>query len=252
MKFSDKGIIISLKKYSENSAIVKVFTQNHGLYRGFVKNVSSKKNQAIFQVGNLISFEWRSRVEDGLGSFHYTDLEKSFALKIMFERLKLSCLTSLFSIIDSCFLERENQEELFVRTYNFLQKISGENAQKKDFLVDYVKLEMEILKTLGYGIDLSCCAVTNSVEDLFFVSPRSARAVSRDAAKPYESKLLRLPQFLLQEDLEERFLATNDNIDDNHIFDGLKLSGYFLEKYVFSQNNLRPTNRKNIELFNIE
>ncbi len=243
MKFNDIGIIISQKKYSENSAIVKVFSQNHGIYRGFVSGAFSRRNQTIFQIGNLISFEWKSRIEDSLGGFYYVDLEKSFASKIMFERLKLNCLTSLFSIIDSCFLEREAYPELFLRVIEFLQKISSEDSQKSDFLQDYIKIELKILKTLGYGIDLSCCAVTESVENLAYVSPRSARAVSRDAAISYENKLLKLPQFLLPKDSQENFLSENEN----HIFDGLKLSGYFLEKFVFSQNNSRPKSRKSIE-----
>ena len=57
MKFNDEGIIISQKKYSENSLIVKVFSRHHGIYRGFVKSAKSSKDKVIFQIGNLISFE---------------------------------------------------------------------------------------------------------------------------------------------------------------------------------------------------
>ncbi|HLD76950.1 MAG TPA: DNA repair protein RecO [Rickettsiales bacterium] len=237
MKFDDIGIIISYKKYSENSLIVKILSRNHGVYRGFVKGGLSKKNRAIFQIGNVISFEWKSRIEDSLGSFYYYDLVKSFISEIIFDKLKLNCVNSIFSIIDSCFLERENHEILFEKIYDFLKKLS--NSDKNLLLANYIKLELKILKILGYGVDLSSCVVTNSVEDLIFVSPKSARAVSRDAAKSYEHKLLKLPQFLLQENHEIQ--------DDNHIFDGLKLSGYFLEKFVLSHNNVCLYNRKDIE-----
>ncbi len=239
MKFNDIGIIISCKKYGESCAIVKVFSKNHGIYRGFVNQIKSKKNQVIFQIGNIISFEWTSRVEDSLGSFYYTDLEKSFTSNIIFDKLKLNCINSIFAIIDSCFLERENLEELFEKLQEFLNKMA--NCQKQELLCDYIKLELKILEILGYGLDLSCCAVTNSVDNLTFVSPKSARAVSQDAGIGYENKLLKLPQFLLQEN--------RDILQDNHIFDGLKLSGYFLEKYVFLPNNIKLQNRKNIEDF---
>lgn len=243
MKFTDSGIIISIKSYSENSAIVKIFSQNHGIYCGFVNAPKSKKNQAVFQIGNLISFEWRCRNEEGLGNFYYTDLIKSFAAKIIFDRLKLSCCSSLFSIIESCFLERENHHNLFTKIHNFLLKISQDNISKTSFLTDYIKLELKILKTLGYGIDLSSCAVTDSTDDLVFVSPKSARAVSFEAGKAYESRLLKLPQFLL---------AENDNmpinIEDSHLHEGLKLSGYFLEKYVFAEKGIKPSSRAHIEL----
>lgn len=239
MKFTDIGIIISQKNYSENSAIVKIFTQNHGIYSGFVSAPKSKKNRAIFQIGNLISFEWRSRNEEGLGHLYYCDLNKSFAAKIIFDRLKLSCCSSLFSIIESCFLERENHDTLFTKIHEFLLKVSDDKASKESFLRDYIKLELKILKTLGYGIDLSSCVVTNSTSDLVFVSPKSAHAVSFEAGKPYENLLLKLPPFLL---------ADNDNLEYGHLHDGLKLSGYFLEKYVFAEKKLRPSGRSNIEL----
>jgi len=243
MKFSDIGIIISIKNYSENSAIIKVFSQNHGIYRGFVSSPKSKKNQAIFQIGNLISFEWRCRNEDGLGSFYYSDLIKSFAAKIIFDRLKLSCCSSLFSIIESCFLERENHHRLFTKIHNFLLKISDNDIKKASFLTDYIKLELKILETLGYGVDLSSCAVTESTNDLVFVSPKSARAVSFEAGRAYESKLLKLPQFLLAENQNEA-----DGIEDYQLCEGLKLSGYFLEKYVFAEKGMKPSSRAHIEL----
>ena len=52
MKYRDLGIVINVKKYGEKSAILKVFSENYGVYRGFVKYVSSKKNNAILQMGN--------------------------------------------------------------------------------------------------------------------------------------------------------------------------------------------------------
>ncbi len=238
MKFEDVGFVISCKKYSENSLILKVFSQNHGVYCGFINGGNSKKNQAILQVGNLISFEWRSRIEEGLGQFYYIDLIKSYTAKIIFNRLKLSCLSSLISIIDSCFLERENHDVLFKKLQEFIITIADDSSDKKNFLADYIKFELEILKVLGYGIDLSSCVVTNSQENLVFVSPKSARAVCFDAGEPHRDKLLKLPQFLL---------ASNDNIETEHLFSGLKLSGYFLEKYIFSQKNVRPQSRINIE-----
>lgn len=223
MKFNDHGIIISFKKYGENSLIVKVFSQNHGIYRGFVKSVKSSKDKVNYQIGNLISFEYRARIEENLGQFFAVDLVESFCSKIMFDKLRLSCATSVLSIIDSTFLEHENHEDLFIKIQNFLQKLGRENHERKYFLADYIKLELAILEALGYGIDLSSCVVTETTDDLAFVSPKSARAVSYSVGKPYQSKLLRLPPFLI-----------NDaDHDENQLLDGLKLSGFFLERYVF-------------------
>jgi DNA repair protein RecO (recombination protein O) len=75
-----------------------------------------------------------------------------------------------------------------------------------------------LLATLGFGLDLSCCAVTGAAEDLAYVSPRTGRAVSRAAAAPYRDKLLPLPGFLWRDSLAPR----------RDIAAGLALTGYFL------------------------
>lgn len=239
MSIRDSGLIISLNKYGENSAIVKIFSQNHGIIKGFIKSVNSKINRSIFQIGNQISFEWKSRSEDSLGSFVYCDLIKSFSSKIIFDKVKLSCLVSLISIIDDCFLERESDNELYSQIFNFIEKISIDRDFVFD-IADYVKLELEILRALGYGIDLTSCVVTNKRENLKFVSPKSAKAVCYEVGKDYESKLLKLPQFLL-----------NDNFNTSkecvlELFDGLELSGFFMSKFINSKNNYIEINRNKI------
>jgi DNA repair protein RecO (recombination protein O) len=60
---------------------------------------------------------------------------------------------------------------------------------------------------------------------LAFVSPKSAHAVSKEAGEKYSHKLLKLPNFLLEE--------KNENIEDIQLIDGLKLSGFFLKKFLF-------------------
>ncbi len=240
MKFTDAGIIISLKKYGENSLIVKVFSQHHGIYSGFVKSVRSSKDKVNYQIGNLISFEFNSRAEDNLGQFLGVDLIKSYCSKIMFDHLKLNCANSLFLIIDHSFLERENHQMLFEKLHFFLQKISDEVDDQKSFLADYVRLELKILKTLGYGIDLSCCAVTSAIVDLAFVSPKSARAICFEIGKPYQHKLLKLPNFLT---------AEHSEIFEQDLLHGLRLSGYFLEKFVFENAQEKLSVRKRIEKF---
>jgi DNA repair protein RecO (recombination protein O) len=106
---------------------------------------------------------------------------------MIFDKLRLDCVRSIFSIIDTVFLERENHQELFEKLREFMHKLSDDNSHKTDFLADYVKLELEILKTLGYGIDLTSCAVSDATTGLAFVSPKSARALksSPQTQHPY-------------------------------------------------------------------
>ncbi len=225
MKFSDQGIIISKRNYGERSLIIKIFSHNHGIFNGFVTYAKSPKNLTIIQVGNLVSFEWRSRIEENLGQFCHLDLIKSFSSKIIFDIEKLTCFNSLIAIIDSSFLERQEQPNLFDILNIFLEDLASQHINKKKYLADYIRLELEILKILGYEIDLSCCAVTNQTTDLVFVSPKSARAVSFGAGQDYQNKLLKLPPFLVDQNIES---------DQNQLLEGFKLSGYFLEKHIFS------------------
>lgn len=242
MNFRDEGIIISTKKYGENSLLVKVFSREHGIYRGFVKSAKSKKVSAIYQIGNLISFEYRSRIEENLGSFFSVNLISSFCSRIIFDQFRLNCVKAIFSMIDELFLERENHRFFFEGLFNFLKKISVENSDKKSLVADYVKLELAMLAELGYGIDLSSCVVTESTEDLTYVSPKSARAVSTSAAKSYENKLLKLPEFLVEE---------RGEIEERHLLEGLQLSGFFLNKFLANDQQKflhREEIRKNLEL----
>ncbi len=231
MKFSDEGIIISTKKYGENSLIVKIFSRNHGIYRSFVRGAKSKKTNAIYQVGNLVSFEFRSRIEDNLGSFFSVNPISSYCSRIMFDQFRLNCVRSLFSMLDSLFLERQNHEDFFAQLLSFMQKISAESSEKNEIIANYIKLELEMLKELGYGIDLSSCVVTSATTNLAYVSPKSGHAVSISAASSYENKLLRLPSFLTEE---------VDDFDDQHLLDGLNLSGFFLQKFLANDQQKFP------------
>ena len=225
MKYSDSGIVINVKKYGEKSAILKVFSENYGVYRGFVKYVSSKKNNAILQMGNLITFDYVARLEDGLGSFLNFDLAENNCSRFMLDKLRTNCAKSIISMIDDYFLEREPFEFLYKNCLEFLQNLGDDRISNQQIIANYIKLELMILENLGYGIDFSCCVVTNSRVNLAFVSPKSAHAVSIEAGAKYSHKLLKLPNFLLEE--------KNENIENYQLIDGLKLSGFFLKKFLF-------------------
>ena len=230
MKFSDSGIIIDLKKYGEKSLIIKIFSQNHGVCRGFVKFANSKKFLNIFNIGNLVSFDHVARTEDSLGSFSNLDLIENNCAKFIFNKLRTNCIKSIISIINDHFLEIENFNLLFEKLVIFTQNLGNEKITDSQIIADFIKLELLILEGLGYGIDFSCCVVSNSRVNLAFISPKSAHAVSYEAGLPYAHKLLKLPPFLNQEFTQE---LNDDFIKNHHLIDGLNLSGFFLNKYLF-------------------
>ncbi|MGV1014766.1 MAG: DNA repair protein RecO C-terminal domain-containing protein, partial [Methyloceanibacter sp.] len=92
-----------------------------------------------------------------------------------------------------------------------------------------VRWELQLLQELGFGLDLGACAATGVGTDLSYVSPRSGRAVSREAGQPYCDRLLKLPAFLLD------VSAPAGNAD---IVAGLALTGHFLERDVLEPHGL--------------
>ena len=94
----------------------------------------------------------------------------------------------------------------------------------------YVRFEAGLLQDLGFGLDLSKCAATGTLDDLIYVSPRTGRAVSREAGRPYHDKLLPLPPFML---------SAQGGLADGDVKAGLDITGHFLEQFVFHPLN-RP------------
>lgn len=230
MKFSDKGLILSQRKYGEGSFIIKLLSSDNGICHGFVKKTKNREN---LQIGNLVSFDFYSRSEESLGGFYRIEVLKSYCAKIIFDRLKLDCASSLFALINCAFLERERQNELFDGLCHFLQIMILAQNEDKRFLANYINLELRILAMTGYGVDLSSCVVTNSTKNLAFVSPKSSRAVSYHTGKPFANKLFKLPEFLI-----------NDKalIEKSDLVDGLKLSGFFLDRFLKNNQNSENKN----------
>jgi DNA repair protein RecO (recombination protein O) len=226
MKFNDDAIILSAHKYGENSGIACVLTENYGIYKGMVRNITSNKQRGIYQPGNVVEINWQARLSEHLGNFS-AGLIHCTAAMIMDKAIKLSALSSMCAMIEITAQERDPVPNIYQSFKTFLQQLEvhGQYWQKS-----YILLELELLSQLGYGLDLSECAATGTSSDLIYVSPKSGRAVSRSAGEPYCNKLLKLPFFM---------------IDNSHhstparINEGLVLCNYFLNKYFFSPYNIK-------------
>jgi len=208
----DQGIIISVRSHGENGAIIHVLSENHGKCGGYVNGAqSSARLRSILQQGNIVTFDWQSKSDGQLGRFDI-ELQQNITASILDDSRALTALKSACGLIDMFLPDRENHAGLFHGTMAFL------NILKTDqWPAIYITWEMAFLKELGYGIDISKCAVTGRTDHLTHVSPKSGRAVCADEAEPYKAKLLEIPQFLL-----------GNGIADTDIATGLKMTEYFL------------------------
>ncbi len=159
------------------------------------------------------------------------EVEHPYAAALMDSPARLAALASACSVAESALPEREPHPALFLATEALLEALAetGDDV----WPAVYIRWELGLLGELGFGLVLSACAATGQTDELVFVSPRTGRAVSRDAGAPYEDKLLRLPGFLAPAPQSSARLAAGD------IGDGLRLTGYFLARHVFDPLN-RP------------
>lgn len=220
MHWTDTAIVLTVRKHGENSAIVRVFSREHGVFAGVVRGIQSKTNRGIIQPGNVVSANWQARLSEHIGTFK-CELLEAHAAFIMQDSGKLSALTSACAIIDSSLPERHPYPK-FYKTFKTFLTILNEGTHWQEA---YVKLELELLAEAGFGLDLYNCAATGKTENLVYVSPKSGRAVSEEAGRPYHDKMLPLPTFLLGNQQKNPLGAAE-------ILAGMELTGYFLGSWL--------------------
>ncbi|MEO0730930.1 MAG: DNA repair protein RecO, partial [Pseudomonadota bacterium] len=145
--------------------------------------------------------EWRARLEGAMGHFGL-ELQRGVAAEVMSDPLALSGVTSLCALAQ-LLPERDAHANLYEVTHFVLQFIDDRAVWTEL----YARWEIALLQEMGFGLDLTKCAATGTDVDLAYVSPRSGRAVSRDAGQPYADRLFELPPFLRPGSNAERSLA---------------------------------------------
>jgi len=226
MQWSDRAIILSVRRLGENSAVIHLLTPEHGMYAGVDRSAFSKRKRGIYQPGNIVDAHWQARLPEHLGMLS-CELTQAVTAHLLDDRRKLAALTSAMLLAEKMLSEREAQPQVYAYMDALIQALCGSS----DWLADYVRLEYALLSHTGFGLDLERCAATGQAHDLMYVSPKSGRAVSREAGKPYHSRLLTLPPFLLRE-------VDEVAADMAQILDGLRLCGYFLETRVFAPRGI--------------
>jgi DNA repair protein RecO (recombination protein O) len=192
MHWTDTSIVLSARKHGENSIVARLFAREHGVYGGVIRAAHSKTNRGIIQPGNLVTATWNARLSEQLGTFK-TELLEANTAHIMHDSARLTALTSACALIESALPERHPYTKLYKSLHIFIVTLLHSDHWPEA----YVQLELDILAEAGFGLDLTSCAATDTTDDLIYVSPKSGRAVCRNAGAPYREKMLPLPAFLL-------------------------------------------------------
>ena len=225
MEWRDQGILLSSRRHGETAAIVEVFTEGHGRHSGVVRGGASRKIAPILQPGAQIDVAWRARLEDHIGAFTVEPLRSRAAL-VMSDRLALAGLNAVTAILSFCLPEREAHPGLYRRTERLLDLL----GQNEVWPLAYLQWELGLLEEMGYGLDLSSCAVTGTTEKLLYVSPKSGRAVSAKGAGDWADRLLPLPDVL----------RGQGEAEDAEIASAFRTTGYFLEAHLARDLGDRP------------
>jgi DNA repair protein RecO (recombination protein O) len=222
MQWRDTGFVLVARRHGESALIADLLTRDHGRHAGLVRGGQSPRVRAILQPGNEVAAVWRGRLDEHLGTIT-CELVRAHAARLLDDAGRLAGLTSAAALVTGALPEREPQADVFVSFARLIEALDS----SIDWPVHYVKWEVELLGALGFGLDLSRCAVSGVAVDLAYVSPRTGRAVSRAAGLPYHDKLLALPEFLWRD----------TPADETQLRLGLTLTGHFLAHHVFAPHN---------------
>jgi len=214
MEWRDEGLLLSVRRHGETSAIIEMLTAEHGRHPGLVQGGGGSRLGAILQPGAQLALDWRARLEDHLGTYRVEPM-RSRAAAIMGDRARLAGLNAMAALLLATLPEREAHPALYDGSIALADALADPRAP---WPVAYARWEIALLAALGFGLDLTRCAATGMRSDLAYVSPRTGRAVSREAGAAWADRLLALPGFLIGE----------GRASMGAVREALRLTGHFL------------------------
>jgi DNA repair protein RecO (recombination protein O) len=223
MEFEDEAYVLSARAHGETGAIVDLLTRSHGRYAAHVAGGASRRIKPFLQPGSRVLAQFRARTSEQLGSASLEPVGEGPSA-LFDDPLALAGLAAAAAVAAGALPEREPHPGAFLA----LEVLSSALTIPDVWPAVYVRYEAGLLQDLGFGLDLTKCAATGSTEDLVYVSPRTGRAVSREAGEPYRERMLPLPPFLL---------GAQAGLREGDVGTGLDLTGHFLESFVFNALN---------------
>ena len=218
MNWIDEGFLLNKNRYSENSLIVEIYTKDHGKIAGIIFGGTSKKIKNYLQIGNKLHVNYNSKNENKIGYFK-VEILQAYSPLYFDHKQKLSCITSAVNLIKILTAESQANLKIYKTIENFFMILKD-----NDWLKKYVFWELELLKLLGYDLELE-----NLVEK-DIVKNETVYYASSSTEKKY------VPNFLIEKDIEVS--------DIKILLSGLKLVGDYLDKTILKPNNLNYPNSR--------
>ncbi|HLW26965.1 MAG TPA: DNA repair protein RecO [Kiloniellales bacterium] len=231
IEWRDEAFVLAARPHGEAAAVVQLLTRSHGRHAGLVPGGQGQRMRPVLQPGNAVAAQWRARLAEHLGTMTL-ELTHGHAGRFLHDPARLEALASAAAIAEALLPEREPQPGAFEGFAALLEALPSEAWAET-----YVQWELLMLGAVGFGLDLERCAAGGDNDHLAYVSPRSGRAVSLAAGEAYKDRLLALPGFLVG----------RGGGGALEIGQGLRLTGFFLEKHIFHpQDRPLPTARQRL------
>ena len=218
----DQGFLINKLKYNENSIIADFYTRENGRTSGIIFGGTSKKIKGYLEIGNYFHLNLNSKNESKIFSIK-AEILKAYTPIYFNNQKKLYCIISAMSLIQNLTPENENNIEIFNLIENFFNIL-----ENKNWLKNYINWELMLLKYLGYDLNLKNIVHKENVNnnEVYYVKSSTQKKI--------------VPNFLIKESIE--------NVDNVEILKGLTIVTNYMEKNIFSPNNMKiPTQRKEFE-----
>ena len=218
MNWIDEGYLISKNRYNENSLIAEIYTKNRGKVSGIIFGGTSKKIKNYLQIGNQLHVNYNSKSETRIGYFKI-EILNAYSPLYFDHKQKLSCITSATNLVK--ILTADSQAN--IKVYQIIENLFL-ILKDQDWLKKYIFWELDLLKLLGYDLELENLVEKDTVENKIVYYASSSN----------EKKFV--PNFLIEKDLEVNDIKT--------LLNGLKLVGDYLDKTILKPNNLNYPNSR--------
>ena len=218
----DQGFLINKLKYNENSIIADFYTRENGRTPGIIFGGTSKKIKGYLEIGNYFHLNLNSKNESRILSIK-AEILKAYTPIFFNNQKKLHCIISAMSLIKNLTPENENNIQIFNLIENLFKFL-----EQKNWLKNYINWELMLLKYSGYDLNLKNIVHKENVNnnEVYYVKSSTQKKI--------------VPNFLIKESIE--------NVDNIEILKGLTILTNYMEKNIFSPNNMKiPAQRKEFE-----
>ena len=220
MNWIDEGYLISKTSYNENSVIAEFFTKDHGKCSGIIFGGTSKKIKNYLQIGNKLHINYNYKNEGKTGYFKVEILKANTPL-FFDNKNKLLCISSAMSLVKLLTVESQMNDKVFENIEIFFK-----NLNNHQWLKNYIFWELNLLKFLGYDLNLENIVTSENInnEHKYFVKSNST--------------VKHVPNFLIDK--------KDEDVDIDTLLLGLKLVTDYLDKSILIPNSInQPYSRIN-------